>query len=84
MKSEILLQAIGKIDDELIANAGEIRSKNRIKMWLSCGAVAACIALVVFAGSVAGWFSSCPCLPSRRIRAEWDLRGIWLMIYPSW
>lgn len=57
MKSEILLQAIGKIDDELIANAGEIRSKNRIKMWLSCGAVAACIALVVFAGSVAGWFS---------------------------
>lgn len=57
MKSEILLQAIGKIDDELIANVGEIRSKNRIKMWLSCGAVAACIALVVFAGSVAGWFS---------------------------
>ncbi len=73
MKSEILLQAIGKIDDELIANAGEIRSKNRIKMWLSCGAVAACIALVVFAGSVAGWFSpieSSPELPMLTISED--------------
>lgn len=73
MKSEILLDAIGKIDDELIANAGEVRSKNRIKMWLSCGAVAACIALVVFAGSVAGWFSpieSSPELPMLAISED--------------
>jgi len=43
MKSEILLDAIGKIDDELIASAGEVRDRSRIKMWLRCGALAACL-----------------------------------------
>ncbi len=78
MKSEILLDAIGKIDDELIANAGEVRSKNRMKIWLSCGAVAACLALVVFAGSVAGWFSpieSSPELPMLTISENSDGMG---------
>ncbi len=73
MKSEILLDAIGKIDDELIANAGEVRDRNRMKLWLSCGAVAACLALVIFAGSAAGWFSpieSSPALPMLTISEE--------------
>lgn len=71
MKSEILLDAIGKIDDELIANAGEIRSKGRMKMWLGCGAIAACLSLTVFA--CARWFApieSSPKLPMLTISEE--------------
>lgn len=63
MKSEILLDAIGKIDDELIASAGEVRDRSRIKMWLRCGALAACLALVVGVCSVAGWFAPNESLP---------------------
>lgn len=62
-KSEILLDAIGKIDDELIANAGKVKDKSRIKIWLRCGALAACLALVVGVCSVAGWFAPNERLP---------------------
>ncbi len=73
MKSEILLDAIGKIDNELIANACEIKGKGRMKIWLSCGAVAACLALVMFTGSMTGWFAhgkSSPELPMLTISEE--------------
>lgn len=66
MKSEILLDAIGEIDDELIAGAGKVRNRGRMKMWIRCGALAACLALVVGVCSVAGWFApgeSSPELP---------------------
>ena len=62
-KSEILLDAIGKIDDELIATAGKVKDKSRIKIWLRCGALAACLALVVGVCSVAGWFAPNESLP---------------------
>lgn len=65
-KNEILLDAIGKIDDELIANAGEVKDRSRMKMWIRYGALAACLALVVGVCSVAGWFApikSSPELP---------------------
>lgn len=65
-KNEILLDAIGKIDDELIANAGEVKDRSKTKMWIRCGALAACLALVVGVCSVAGWFApgeSSPELP---------------------
>lgn len=62
-KSEILLDAIGKIDDELIATAGKVKDKSRIKIWLRCGALAACLALVVGICSVAGWFAPNESLP---------------------
>lgn len=63
MKSEILLDAIGKIDDELIASAGEVKDKSKIKMWIRCGALAACLALVVGVCSMAGWFAPNESLP---------------------
>lgn len=63
MKSEILLDAIGKIDDELIANAAKVRNRGKMKMWLRCGAAAACIALVVAVCAVAGRFAPNKSLP---------------------
>ena len=50
MKSERLLNAIGKIDDDLIFDAVHDTKKKKKRGWLRWGAAAACLALAVSTG----------------------------------
>lgn len=50
MKNEKLLNAIGKIDDNLVQGAAPTEKSSGSKTWLRWTAVAASIAVVVFAG----------------------------------
>ena len=50
MKSEKLLNAIGKIDDNLIFGAVNDTKTKKKRVWLKWGTAAACLALAVFAG----------------------------------
>lgn len=51
MKNEKLLNAIGKIDDDLISDAVNDTKVKKNNTWLKWGAAAACLALVVSAGT---------------------------------
>lgn len=51
MKNEKLLDAIGKIDDELISGAVNDTKVKKKNAWIKWGAVVACFALMVFAGT---------------------------------
>ena len=51
MKNEKLLNAIGKIDDNLISGAVSDTKTKKKHIWLKWGAAAACLALVVLAGT---------------------------------
>ena len=47
MKSEKLLDAIGKIDDNLIYNAVHDTPKKKKGSWFKWGAIAACLCLMI-------------------------------------
>ena len=49
MTKEYLLSAIGDIDDDLIAEAAEIRPVRRIPLWAKYTAAAACLCLCTLA-----------------------------------
>ena len=49
MTSEILLRAIGDIDDDLITEAQDIRPARRMPLWAKCTAAAACLGLCTVA-----------------------------------
>lgn len=49
MKGEFLLSAIGDIDDDLIAEAADIRPVRRVPQWAKYTATAACICLIATA-----------------------------------
>ena len=51
MKNEKLLDVMGKIDDELIFNAINDTKISKRNVFLKWGAVAACLAIIIFAGS---------------------------------
>ena len=50
MKAEVLLHSIGKIDDELIADAESAANTKRMPGWAKLGIMAACLALVLCTG----------------------------------
>ncbi len=50
MKNEKLLNAIGKIDDNVIFGAGNDTKVKKKHVWLKWGSAAVCLALAVFAG----------------------------------
>ena len=50
MKTEVLLRSIGKIDDELIADAESEANTKRKPGWAKLGTMAACLALVLCTG----------------------------------
>ena len=50
MKTEVLLRSIGKINDELIADAESEANTKRKPGWAKLGTMAACLALVLCAG----------------------------------
>ena len=50
MKTEVLLRSIGKINDELIADAESEANTKRKPGWAKLGAMAACLALVLCTG----------------------------------
>lgn len=58
MKNEILLDAIGNIDDTLIHDAISDTPKRKASVWVKIGAMAACLAVVVlsFGYFQGGWF----------------------------
>ena len=49
MTKEYLLSAIGDIDDDLIAEAADIRPPRRVPLWAKYTAVAACLCLCILA-----------------------------------
>lgn len=51
MKNEKLLDVIGKIDDNLISGAVSDTKVKKKSAWIKWGAVAACFALMIFAGT---------------------------------
>ena len=53
MKTEVLLRSIGKIDDELIADAESEANTKRKPGWAKLGIMAACLALVLCTGIAA-------------------------------
>ena len=53
MKTEVLLRSIGKINDELIADAESKANTKRKPGWARLGAMAACLALVLCTGLAA-------------------------------
>ena len=53
MKTEVLLRSIGKINDELIADAESEANTKRKSGWAKLGAMAACLALVLCTGLAA-------------------------------
>lgn len=55
MKSQRLLQAMGEIDEQLVAEAAQPVRQNRRTAWLRWGAAAACLAVAVFAGARLLW-----------------------------
>ena len=50
MKTEVLLRSIGKINDELIADAESEANTKRKPGWAKLGTMAACLALVLCTG----------------------------------
>ena len=50
MKAEVLLHSIGKINDELIADAESAANTKRMPGWAKLGIMAACLALVLCTG----------------------------------
>ena len=50
MKTEVLLRSIGKINDELIADAESEANTKRKPGWAKLGTMAACLALVLYTG----------------------------------
>ena len=50
MKTEVLLRSIGKINDELIADAESEANTKRKPGWAKLGTIAACLALVLCTG----------------------------------
>ena len=50
MKTEVLLRSIGKINDELIADAESEANTKRKPGWVKLGTIAACLALVLCTG----------------------------------
>ena len=50
MKTEVLLRSIGKINDELIADAESEANTKRKPGWAKLGIMAACLALVLCTG----------------------------------
>ena len=53
MKAEVLLHSIGKINDELIADAESAANTKRMPGWAKLGIMAACLALVLGIGIAA-------------------------------
>ena len=53
MKTEVLLRSIGKINDELIADAESEANTKRKPGWAKLGTMAACLALVLCTGIAA-------------------------------
>ena len=53
MKTEVLLRSIGKINDELIADAESEANTKRKPGWAKLGIMAACLALVLCTGIAA-------------------------------
>ena len=53
MKAEVLLHSIGKINDELIADAESAANTKRMPGWAKLGIMAACLALVLCTGIAA-------------------------------
>ena len=53
MKTEVLLRSIGKINDELIADAESEANTKRKPSWAKLGIMAACLALVLCTGIAA-------------------------------
>lgn len=49
MTKEFLLSAIGDMDDDLIAEAADIRPPRRVPLWAKCTAAAACLCLCAVA-----------------------------------
>ena len=49
MKTPRIANAIGQIDDDLVAGAAKCKTKNK-KHWLKWGSLAACFAVLVIAG----------------------------------
>lgn len=52
MKNKRLLDIVGEVDDRHIAEAAPIEKKSRKPAWVKWGAMAACLALVVAAGTM--------------------------------
>ena len=50
MKTPRIANAIGQIDDDLVAGAAKCKTKNK-KYWLKWGSLAACFAVLVIAGA---------------------------------
>ena len=50
MKTPRIANAIGQIDDDLVADAAKCKKKNK-KHWLKWGSLAACFAVLVIAGA---------------------------------
>ena len=50
MKTPRIANAIGQIDDDLVAGAAKCKTKNK-KHWLKWGSLAACFAVLVIAGA---------------------------------
>lgn len=59
MKTEVLLRSIGKINDELIADAESEANTKRKPGWAKLGIMAACLALVLCTGH------RCKCHPKQ-------------------
>ena len=53
MKTEVLLRSIGKINDELIADAESEANTKRKPGWAKLGIMVACLALVLCTGIAA-------------------------------
>ena len=49
MKTPRIANAIGQIDDDLVADAAKCKKKNK-KHWLKWGSLAACFAVIVIVG----------------------------------
>lgn len=47
MKTPRIANAIGQIDDDLVAGAAKCKTKNK-KHWLKWGSLAACFAVLVY------------------------------------
>ena len=60
MKTEVLLRSIGKINDELIADAESEANTKRKPGWAKLGIMAACLALVLCTGIAASQWMSTP------------------------
>ena len=58
MKTEVLLRSIGKINDELIADAESEANTKRKPGWAKLGTMAACLALVLCTGIAANAIQS--------------------------